>query len=50
MGRDDSSVTRSARYLGEVFRLAGMKVLLIQEQKGFLEELFPVQMCAFVPS
>ena len=49
MGRDDSSVTRSARYLGEVFRLAGMKVLLIQEQKDFPEELFPVQMYAFVP-
>ena len=48
--RDDSSVTRSARYLEEVFRLAGMKALLVQEQRNFPEELFPVQMYAFIPS
>jgi len=46
--RDDSSVTRSHKYMEAIFEYAGMEVALSREQEGFPEELFPVPMYALV--
>ena len=46
MDKEDSSITRSAAYYKELFRLAGLEMVLEQRQEEFPTELYPVFMYA----
>lgn len=43
---EDSSMTRSTEYFEAIFQIAGLKLLLREQQKEFPEELYPVIMYA----
>ena len=46
--REDSSMTRSKEYFEEIFKFAGLAVLLREKQRGFPSELYPVLMYCLV--
>jgi protein N-terminal methyltransferase len=43
---EDSSMTRSTEYFEAIFEIAGLKLLLKEQQEEFPEELYPVMMYA----
>lgn len=43
---EDSSMTRSTEYFEAIFEIAGMQLLLKEQQQEFPEELYPVMMYA----
>eukprot|EP00977_Amphora_coffeiformis_P007108 scaffold1551_cov166-Amphora_coffeaeformis.AAC.13 len=49
LDRDDASVTRSVPYLLHLIKQAGLRVVLLQQQTNFPEEIFPVPMIALEP-